>query len=784
MASESPPPDSVDTKPPNPAAEPVQNAVNEPQATSEPPKDISSNSVFVNSQPIREDQVQNAIKFLSHPRVKGSPVVHRRNFLERKGLTKEEIDEAFRRVPDPPSTTANGQTSTSQDAQASPATNIQAQAPMQPVTAVQPGVMSTMARRYHWSHALLAVGFLAISGAGTAILFKKYFAEFMTLLNAQLQEIKTMRNAILKLEGQPYIAGKNHVREEYLDGSIARSVIMAMVQRGERPPNVRILELTSCWLFFCRRTNLQDIDDRPPNPNQPITNPSLAPRAKPWEVGQPTSNSSFAPQYQATPASASYSTQDNGVTYQFNNGNSVPWQQQTKARITEFENGDGQKFGSGSNGTANIGPSPTQRRWVPPQPPPVSMAEAAAAIRQPKSAPKDVNLNAEETVQPVNGLDELQRITQLSESGGQPELNGAGNSEIISGEIQEEQVTEPWEVGQPATSSIFAPQSQVTAGGTSYSVQDTGVTCQLNNDISVPWQQQTKARTTEVENGGNQKFGSGSNGSTNIGPTQRKWVPPQPPSVSMAEAAVAIRQPKSSPKDANLNNEAVQLLQRIQISESVGQPELNGGGSSEMISSEIQEDQVTEIMAMVQRGGRPPNVRDIDDRPPNPNQPISKPNLAPRAKPWEVGQPANSSIFAPQSLVTAGGASHSVQDNGVACQLNNDNSVPWRLQTESRTTEVENGDDQKFGLGSNDFVNIGPTQCRWVPPQPPLVSMPEAAVAIRQPKSTPKDINLNVEETEQPVNGLDELLKTKNVSESFGQPELNEGENSGRQTCE
>nr|GEY02115.1 peroxisomal membrane protein PEX14 [Tanacetum cinerariifolium] len=57
-------------------------------------------SIFVNTEPIREDQVQNAMKFLSHPKVKGSPVMYRRSFLERKGLTKEEIDEAFRRVPD------------------------------------------------------------------------------------------------------------------------------------------------------------------------------------------------------------------------------------------------------------------------------------------------------------------------------------------------------------------------------------------------------------------------------------------------------------------------------------------------------------------------------------------------------------------------------------------------------------------------------------------------------------------------------------------------------------
>ena len=68
---------------------------------------------------------------------------------------------------------------------------------------------------------------------------------------------------------------------------------MDMVQRGERPPNVRVSEFSfaafkrqslnlvslvvACILFL---SNLQDIDDRPPNPNQPISNSSLVPRAK------------------------------------------------------------------------------------------------------------------------------------------------------------------------------------------------------------------------------------------------------------------------------------------------------------------------------------------------------------------------------------------------------------------------------------------------------------------------------------------------------------------------
>lgn len=55
----------------------------------------------IEAQPIREDQVANAVNFLSHPKVRSSPIVHRRTFLERKGLTPEEIDEAFRRCPVP-----------------------------------------------------------------------------------------------------------------------------------------------------------------------------------------------------------------------------------------------------------------------------------------------------------------------------------------------------------------------------------------------------------------------------------------------------------------------------------------------------------------------------------------------------------------------------------------------------------------------------------------------------------------------------------------------------------
>lgn len=76
-----------------------QPAAKDHDANPEATRENSPASVFVNSEPVREEQVENAVKFLSHPRVKESPVMYRRSFLERKGLTKEEIDEAFRRVP-------------------------------------------------------------------------------------------------------------------------------------------------------------------------------------------------------------------------------------------------------------------------------------------------------------------------------------------------------------------------------------------------------------------------------------------------------------------------------------------------------------------------------------------------------------------------------------------------------------------------------------------------------------------------------------------------------------
>nr|XP_043615269.1 peroxisomal membrane protein PEX14 isoform X2 [Erigeron canadensis] len=520
--------------PPNPADGNSQNPVstNDNQQDTEkvaPPKEPS---IFVNTEPIREDQVQNAVKFLSHPKVKGSPVMYRRSFLERKGLTKEEIDEAFRRVPDDsPSVSATPPVVTNQGGQSQPASNAQQQAPtqsLQPVAAA-PAVPSSKLgiltpSRFHWSHAIIAVGVLAVSGAGTAVVFKnavvprlkswirkvvhedseddlaketnrkptlaeeaaaaakaaaaaaadvarasqemlvskteekKYFGELLSLLDVQVQEMKSMSNSIRKLEGQSNILGREvqvtSSRPSYANGRAdydlpsARSLspppasvepsatpphpksymeIMSMIQRGERPPNIR------------------EINDLPPNPDQPVSNPRLAPKPKPWETTQSQGNSTYTPEN--TNGLYSYG-QDNGgpnSVYQVNGEGSAPWWQQKNVRVNELEPEESKiSYSSGAS------ERPVQRSsWVPPQPPPVAMAEAAAAIRQPKKSPleKEQQLTDEQFLaRSAEVTDELQRVTKISESGGVPPDVAAGSSVMTStSEIQKEEESSYYE---------------------------------------------------------------------------------------------------------------------------------------------------------------------------------------------------------------------------------------------------------------------------------------------------------------------------------------------------
>ncbi|KAL5723714.1 hypothetical protein ACHQM5_007080 [Ranunculus cassubicifolius] len=495
MGSESSPPPNLTDEEKSPDPEPVS------ERKTSPP------SVFVNSEPIREDQVQNAVNFLSHPKVKGSPVMYRRSFLEKKGLSKEEIDEAFRRVPDPaPTATTTPAINQNQDGQVKSATNLQQTSQSsQPAGAGPTGVVSTIMRpaRFHWSYAFYAIGILAASGAGTVLLFKKsiiprlkswirkvvleeendsvkkldakpslveeaaaaaksaaaaaadvarashdilnskmddrrYFESFRNSLDVQAEEMKAMKNSLRKLEVTKEVAvSSSYKYTEEPPKSAPTSVwppsvtapveptvaphpksymeIMAMVQRGEKPPGIK------------------EINDLPPNPNQPPSNPRLAPRIKPWETSQGQNGST----YQTTESSSNSMTQDYFPSTQPNGDySSDPWMQRRNARISEIEPETGSQapppYRTISNDRMN------QRAWVPPQPPPIAMPEAAAAIRKPKSAIPIEQSNGDQlTSQPSNGFDELQRITKIAESGGEVEISEVDAVPRVT-EIEEE----------------------------------------------------------------------------------------------------------------------------------------------------------------------------------------------------------------------------------------------------------------------------------------------------------------------------------------------------------
>lgn len=509
MASQSDsPPNSVSENTQNPATASKPAAETHQDPKPEAARGSSPASVFVNSEPIREDQVQNAVKFLSHPKVRGSPVMYRRSFLERKGLTKEEIDEAFRRVPDPtPTVTSTQPVAANEDGTQKPSSTSPPQAALQnlqPASAPSNSMTKTgYLSHFRWTHAVIAIGLLAASGAGTAVLFKKsiiprlkswirkvvldeedekgekgkpslaeeaavaakaaaaaaadvarasqemlaskseekrYFEELTSLLNYQVREMKSMTSAIEKLEGQSNTSGRIPVtelddrrisvtqsRQSYANGKVngdAHSVrslsppasvepsvaphpksymeIMAMVQRGEKPSNIR------------------EINDQPPNPNQPVPD-RVAAKPKPWEVGQSQNNSNFI-QSQGSGDGLNYIYQDNLT----NGDSSAPWWQRKNARITEIETDGEQNFGSPA---APVQERPIQRSWVPPQPPPVAMAEAAAAIRQPKKpAFQNEQLTDDQLLSRSSEItDELQRVTRISESGGNPEANGSSS---------------------------------------------------------------------------------------------------------------------------------------------------------------------------------------------------------------------------------------------------------------------------------------------------------------------------------------------------------------------
>nr|TKW25720.1 hypothetical protein SEVIR_3G136600v2 [Setaria viridis] len=150
---------------------------------------------------MREDLVQSAVSFLKHPKVVTSSDGQRRSFLENKGLTVDEIDEAFRQLQSPSSNSLSANTCTSQ------------------------GVSNHSCRITQETE----VGTKCMDGSER-----------------------------VEPETEPVAPVVPCHPKSYME-------IMEMIQRGERPDDI------------------QDINDDPPNPDQPISEPRMAPKPKPWE---------------------------------------------------------------------------------------------------------------------------------------------------------------------------------------------------------------------------------------------------------------------------------------------------------------------------------------------------------------------------------------------------------------------------------------------------------------------------------------------------------------------
>ncbi|XP_065028109.1 peroxisomal membrane protein PEX14-like isoform X2 [Musa acuminata AAA Group] len=371
---------------------------------------------------LREDQVQNAVKFLSHPKVRSSPVVHRRSFLEKKGLTNEEIDEAFRRVPDPPSNAATGEAYTTAMQQKSSTTMQHQDLVQTPQPAAAPANIVSVAPtqqlpKFRWSHALLAAGFLASSGVGTALLFKKmvvprlkawirkvveeesesgedkpdsklaeeaaeaaktaaaaaaavakasqellgakseerkYFEAFMGALDVQVKEMKSMGDAIRRLESR---------RDEY-------KLIQENIHSTNGNGSVNNAWRTSQHVKFgdTSNTNFGEVRSQSsPAFMDSLYVPNHNSYTEPWQAAQHSQQRpSYSQQSHTSDERLGSKTLESYGPSSGTTGNHYDTPEPQGEERKQFDE------------------RPQQRGWVPPQPPAVVLPEAADAIRRPK----------------------------------------------------------------------------------------------------------------------------------------------------------------------------------------------------------------------------------------------------------------------------------------------------------------------------------------------------------------------------------------------------------------
>lgn len=148
---------------------------------------------------------------------------------------------------------------------------------------------------------------------------------------------------------------------------------------------------------------------------------------QPWEIGQVQNTSSQVFQPQAYGEELYTKVQD---TTQSNGDDPSHWWQKKNVRIREID----ENVSNGAPNGTTPSQQPQQRVWVPPQPPPIAMAEAAEAIRRPKQAVQKEPVSDNQSVTQSSDTSNSNGVHEISKP---LETDGAvEGSSVSSGEIQ------------------------------------------------------------------------------------------------------------------------------------------------------------------------------------------------------------------------------------------------------------------------------------------------------------------------------------------------------------
>ncbi|CAO2180574.1 unnamed protein product [Urochloa humidicola] len=413
---------------------------------------------------MREEYIQNAVNFLSHPRVKGSPVFRRRSFLEKKGLTNEEIDEAFRRVPDPKPNGTDAAAAGSQQANNHnqsvvllPYTEVQSQAATGSVTAIAPHAKA----QFSWGNTLLGAGLFLGLGASAAITLKWFIPSLKSwTCRVVAEEDKNMKDELtcklyeeireaIKVSASAVSDIARTNQEVLASKAEDREVLMKLREAFESQANVfkSLNEALSNHIRENRfsQYNLLEEHVQPAPWNGPIDYQRRASQQTNMYAIPP--NSSFDPgrhSLMPLPAEPTYGygsysgsyteqrAQRPGYGFQplVSNG------RQNLGLRDNYQGVSSNHHASNAIDDPAVAAAEFQRRWVPPQTPSVIMPEATAAIRQPRSILRQQSQPADDGSLSTDVPSEPTVVTseQMNGAPGAPggELAGDGSTETAN----------------------------------------------------------------------------------------------------------------------------------------------------------------------------------------------------------------------------------------------------------------------------------------------------------------------------------------------------------------